>query len=96
MSEDTKELIKQIKSLNENIDALAKVTAINIGKDVIFKGKKKKEEKIEILDKMGLPRSIIAIIVGSTPESVSAIKSMKKPKSPKPKPATQSTTKGVE
>lgn len=94
LSKETQKLLKQIKALSENIDILTKVTAVNIGKEEIFKGKDKKEERIEILDKMGLPRNIIAIITGSTPESVSAFKSMKKPKPSKPKP--QNTEEGVE
>jgi hypothetical protein len=81
MSKETKELTKQLKALNANIDILNKVTAVNIGKDEIFKGKETKEDTIEALDKIGLPRTLIAIMVGSTPESVSALKSMKKPKS---------------
>lgn len=61
-----------------------------------FKAKKVFAEntKIEILDKMDLSRNIIAIITGSTPKSVSAIKSMKKPKSSRPKP--QKVNEGVE
>jgi hypothetical protein len=94
MSKETQELLKQIKVLSENMDILTKVTAVNIGKEEIFKGKDKKEEKIEILDKMGLPRNIIAIITGSTPESVSSFKSMKKPRASKPKP--QNLSEGVE
>jgi hypothetical protein len=78
LSKEIQELSKQIKTLNKNIDILIKVTAVNIGKDEIFKGKEKKEEKIEILDKMGLPRNIIAIITGSTPDSISAIRSKRK------------------
>ena len=85
MSKETKELTKQIKALNANIDILNKVTAVSIGKEEIFKGKETKEEKIDALDKIGLPRTLIAIMVGSTPESVSTLKSMKKPKSRKQK-----------
>ena len=80
LSKETQELLKQIKALSENIDILTKVTVVNIGKEEIFKGKDKKEERIEILDKMGLPGNIIAIMTGSTPHSVSQIKSKKKPK----------------
>lgn len=84
--EEIRELTKQIKALNENIDMLIKVTAVNIGKEEIFKGKEKKEEKIAVLDKIGLPNNIIAIITGSTPHSVSQIKSeMKKLRKTKPK-----------
>ena len=85
MSKETTALTKQLKALNKNIDVLNKVTAVSIGKEEIFKGKETKEEKIEALDKIGLPRTLIAIMIGSTPESVSALKSMKKPKSRKQK-----------
>lgn len=80
LTDENVELVKQLKALNQNIDILSKITAVSIGKDEIFKDKPKKEDKIETLDKMGLPRNLIAIIIGSTPESVSAIKSMNKPK----------------
>lgn len=92
MSEEEKELIKQLKALNENLDALAKITAVSVGKDDIFKGMKKKEEKIKVLDKIGLPRSLIAIVTGSTPESVSSFKSMKRTKPSKPKTSAQTVT----
>jgi len=94
LSKENRELLKQIKVLSKNIDTLAKVTAVNIGKEEIFKGKKTKEEKIAILDKMGLPNSLIAIITGSTPHSVSQIKSAMKSKTSKRKP--QNVKKGVE
>lgn len=80
MVKNSDELAKQLKALNQNIDILIKVTAINIGKEDIFKGKSSKEEKIETLDKMGLPNEIIALITGSTSHSVSQFKSMRKPK----------------
>jgi len=83
VNKENKELAKQLKALNLNINILNKVTAVSIGKEEIFSGKQTKEEKIEVLDKIGLPRNLIAIIVGSTPESVSALKSMKKPKAEK-------------
>jgi len=89
MSRETRELIRQLRALNQNIDMLTIVTAINIGKEDLFKGKKTKEEKIEILDKMGLSNEIIALMTGSTSHSVSQFKSMKKPKPTRPKTATQ-------
>jgi hypothetical protein len=94
-SKETKELTKQLKALNANIDILNKVTAVNIGKDEIFNGKETKEDKIEALDKIGLPRTLIAIMIGSTPESVSALKSMKKPK-PRKQKAENNTEGGTE
>ena len=45
VSKETKELTKQLKALNANIEMLNKVTAINIGKEEIFKGKETKEAK---------------------------------------------------
>jgi hypothetical protein len=90
MSEESKELIKQIKLLNSNIETLAKVIAVDIGKEELLKGKETKEAKIEVLDKIGIPRTIIAIMIGSTPESVSAFKSMKRePKNKKKKGGEQ-------
>jgi len=99
LSAETRELIRQLRKLNENIDTLAKVTAVNIGQEEIFKGRETKEEKIEILDKMGLPNNLIAIITGSTPHSVSQFKSVKKPKPSEKKTATRnmkSAKEGVE
>lgn len=75
---ETTELIKQIKFLNSNIKILAKVVSISIGKEEIFKDKETKEAKIDYLDKMGIPRSLIALMIGSTPGSVSALKCMSK------------------
>jgi len=81
LSKETKDLTRQLKILNESIDTLTKVTAISIGKEAIFQGKSTIEEKIAVLDKMGLSNELIAIITGSkSAHSVSQIKSNKKPK----------------
>lgn len=99
LSEETRELTRQLKALNQNIEILTKVTAVNIGKEDIFKGKETKEEKVKILDRMGLSNEIIAIITGSTSHSVSQIKSVRKPKTPKPKGEPQNmkpTNEGAE
>lgn len=80
MSQKQEDLTKQLKALNQNIDTLIKVTAISIGKESIFKGKETIEEKVDILDKMGLSNELIAIITGSkSSHSVSQIKSRKNP-----------------
>jgi len=50
VNEERKELTKQLKALNLNIDILNKVTAVNIGKEEIFSGKQTKEEKIEAVE----------------------------------------------
>jgi len=99
LSRETKDLTKQIKVLNENINVLTKVTAISIGKEFIFKGKDTIDEKVEILDKMGLSNELIAIITGSkSAHSISQLKSKRKPKKPKDKPLTaqiEASTEGA-
>lgn len=80
MSEESKELSKQLKALNDSIDLLTKVTAISVGKETIFKGKERKEQKLEVLDDLKLPDEIIALLIGSTPESVRTLRSKQKKK----------------
>lgn len=75
MSKETKDLIKQLKALNENIDLLTKVTAIGVGKDTIFKDKKEMGDKINALDEFKLPDKIIAMLIGSTSDSVKSARS---------------------
>lgn len=98
LSRENKDLIKQLKALNENIDTLIKVTAIEIGKETIFKGKDTIEEKVDILDKMGLSNELIAIITGSkSAHSVSQIKSTKSPRKKKSEqPSPEKATEGAE
>ena len=100
MNQENKELIKQLKDLNQNIDTLIKITAIDIGKESIFKGKDTIEEKVDILGKMGLSNELIAMITGSkSAHSVSQIKSRKNPPRPKKElsePKAETTEKGVE
>jgi uncharacterized protein YegL len=84
LSEKKDDLTKQLKTLNQNIDTLTKVIAISIGKDNIFKGKNTIEEKVDVLDKMGLSNELIAIITGSkSSHSISQIKSRMNPTRPK-------------
>ncbi len=80
MSQENRELSKQLKALNENIDLLTKVTAISIGKEAIFKSKKETGDRIDALDEYDLPDSIIAMLIGSTEGSVSSTRSQKKAK----------------
>lgn len=82
MSEDRK-LAKLLEDLNANIQVLSKVTALTFRKDSIFKGKETKQEQIEVLEDMKLPDEVIALIIGSTPESVKALRSQRKAKARK-------------
>jgi hypothetical protein len=71
---DTKALAAQIKNLAENIEILTKVTAINIAKDDLFKGKQENAEKVKALEIYDLPDKIVALIIGSTPNSVKSMR----------------------
>jgi hypothetical protein len=80
MSKDQKDLLKRLDALNNNIETLTKVIAVSIGKEAFFKEKKQKEQQIEFLSELGLPRNIIASIVVTTPLTVSVTKSQKNQK----------------
>ena len=84
MSKETKDLINQLKALNEDIDLLTKVTAISVGKETIFKGMKELGDKVHALDVYDLPDKIIAMLVGSTPDSVKTARNQKKKAKNKP------------
>lgn len=84
MSKENIELANQLKALKESIDFLTKVTAISVGKETIFKGKERKEEKLEAIDGLKLPDEITALLIGSTPESVRTLRSQKKKAHTKP------------
>jgi CRP-like cAMP-binding protein len=94
MNEDEfgKQLIKKLDELGTKIDALIQVVAITSRKEIIAKGKTKTDQ-IVILSDLGLSRKIIALIVGTTPEAVSArlsqLKAEKK-KTKKPKEGEES------
>lgn len=81
---DDKKLAKLLEDLNSNIQILSKVTALSFRKDSLLKGKETKQEQIEVLEAMKLPDDVIALIVGSTPESVQALRSQRKAKAKKP------------
>lgn len=85
MSKETKDLTSQLKALNENIDLLM-VTAISVGKEAIFKGMEELGDKVHALDVYDLPDKIIAMLVGSTLNSVQNARSLRKKKA-KTKPA---------
>lgn len=86
LNKESKDLINQLKALNENIDLLTKVTAISVGKETLFKGKKEMGDKVDALDGFDLPERIIAMLVGSTPDSVKSLRSRKKARMKKPEP----------
>ena len=80
MDQENKDLIKQIRLLNENIEVLTKVTALTLRKETLFKGTETKEEQIEKLEELQLPDRVIAIVIGSTPESVQSLRYQRKTK----------------
>ena len=77
---EEKKLAKLLENLNANIEILSKVTALTFRKDSLFKGKETKQEQIEVLEEMKLPDDIIALIIGSTTDSVQAQRSQRKAK----------------
>ena len=91
--DEEKKLEKLLEDLNSNIEILSKVTALTFRKDSIFKGKETKQEQIEALEELKLPDDIIALVVGSTTESVRALRSMRKAKAKK---ASKAEPKQVE
>jgi hypothetical protein len=92
LSESTKELLRTLKELNENIDFLTKVVALSVRKDSLFSGKETKQQQIEKLEPLDLPDRIVAVIVGSTADSVKALRSQSKKKGKK----TEQTSKNKE
>lgn len=84
LSKENRNLIIQLKALNENIDLLTKVTAISVGKEEIFKNMKELGDKVHALDVYDLPDKIIAMLVGSTSGSVKTARSQKKKTKKKP------------
>jgi DNA integrity scanning protein DisA with diadenylate cyclase activity len=78
LSKESKDLTSQLKALNENVDLLTKVTAISVGKETIFKGMEELGDKVHALDVYDLPDKIVAMLVGSTPNSVQNARSLRK------------------
>jgi len=78
--DEFKKLIDKLDELSTKIADLTHVVVITSRKEAILKGKTKKEQ-IEILADLGLSKSIIALIVGTTSGAVSVrISEMKKRK----------------
>ena len=70
MEDVSKDFLKKLDVLSEKIDVLTTVTAIGIQRDKFLEGKTQKDQIIE-LNKFGLSRNVIALIVGTTPLTVS-------------------------
>lgn len=83
MKQDNNELAKALQNLNANIEILTKVTALTFRKDSLFKDKETKQEQVEVLEDLKLPDDVIALIIGSTVESVQALRSQRKAKAKK-------------
>ncbi len=90
MSPEDKKLEKLLGDLNNNIELLSRITALTFRKETLFKGTETKQQQIEVLEELKLPDDFIALIIGSTVESVRSLRSMRKAKSKKvaeqPKP----------
>ena len=84
MSEEDyrKKLIQKLDEIGVKIDALIQIVAITSRKDEAEKPKTKTDQ-IESLYNLGVSREIIALIVGTTPESVSSLRSQLKAKKKK-------------
>ena len=94
MTQDNRELIKTLNKLNENIDLLTKVTVLSLRKDSIFSSADSKQQQIEVLKPLDLPDRIIALVIGSTADSVKNLRSQAK-RSTEEK-ATQEGAKKIE
>jgi DNA invertase Pin-like site-specific DNA recombinase len=66
---DLRVLIEKLSELSRKIDLLIQVVAVTSRKENIEE--KSKKQQIKILSDMGLSRNLIALIVGTTPETVS-------------------------
>ena len=96
MSKESEELLEKLDVLAQKIDVLTMVTAISMEREKLLKGKTQKEQ-IEFLVKMGLEeRNIIALIVGTTPQTVSSRLTEIRAKKRKRKPKRQSKEEKVE
>lgn len=73
-------LASKVDALQDSIDILIKLTALNIGKNFYFKDKERKEERIEALAPLEIPDKILALVVGSSPESIQVLRNRMKNK----------------
>ena len=74
------DLLRKLDDIATKIDTLIQLVAFGSQRETILKGRTKKEQ-IKILSRLGLSRNVIALLVGTTPETVSVrISEMKKKK----------------
>ena len=76
--------IRKLDELGKKIDALTQVVVITSRKESMLKGKSKADQ-IKLLSDLGLHRTVVAWIVGTTPESVSVTLSQIRSKAKKGK-----------
>jgi hypothetical protein len=88
LTKNNDQLINTLEKLNKSIDFLTTVTALNLGKNTLFNGKETKQEQIEALEIYDLPDKTVALIIGSTPNSVKSLRSEYKKKNTKNKDKT--------
>jgi len=76
--EYTKKLIQKLDNLDNKLDILIKLVAITSSMETMKK--KPQKEQIKTLSDLGLSRSLIALLVGTTPLTVSVTLSQMKKK----------------
>lgn len=79
MDKESGKVLEKLDSLSEKIDILTVVTAIGMEKEKLFEGLLQKDQ-IKFLDELGLNRNLIALMVGTTPLTVSVTLSKMKKK----------------
>ena len=72
----TKKLIQKLDQLDKKLDTLIKLVAISSSMETMKK--KSQKEQIKILSSFGLSRTLIALLVGTTPLTVSVTLSQMK------------------
>ncbi|WGM88528.1 MAG: hypothetical protein NUK63_06285 [Candidatus Bathyarchaeum tardum] len=84
MNEETyrNEVIQKLDEIGKKIEALMQVVAITSRKETDEKPKTKTDQIVQ-LDSLGVSRELIALIIGTTPESVSSLRSQLKSKNKK-------------
>lgn len=82
MDIEVKKLLDKLDVLAEKIDVLTVVTAVSMEKEKLFEGMLQRDQ-IKFLADLGLDRSIIALMLGTTPLTVSVTLSKIKKKEKK-------------